>query len=57
MEVEMSSNVKSFDLFVKRREARSWDNKGAFRCVKLQSTAEIFLATDHTRGVHNASVT
>jgi hypothetical protein len=38
------------------REGNNWGNIGAFRSIGSQSTAEIFLAHDHTVGVHNASL-
>jgi hypothetical protein len=57
MEVEISSNVQFFKLYMRGREARSWGKIGAFRFFGLQSTAEIFLAPDHTGGVLSASMT
>ena len=39
------------------RDAISWDNIEAFRSIGSRLTAEIFLAPDHTGGVHNAWVT
>ena len=58
MEVEVSSNLKFFKLYLRRRrEAKSWGNIGAFRSVGSQLTSKIFQALDHTGGVHNASVT
>ena len=53
MEVEISSNMKFFKLYPRGREAR---NIVAFRYVRSQSSAEIFLAHDHTGGVHIASM-
>ena len=50
------SNVEFFKLYPRGRKARIWGIIGAFRFVKLQSTAEVFLAPNHTAGVHNASV-
>jgi hypothetical protein len=44
MEVEISFNVKFFKLYPRGREGKSWDNIGAFRSLRLQSTVEIFLA-------------
>ena len=57
MKVEISSNVKIFKLYPKGREAISWGNIGAFRSLRLQSTAEIFLARELMGGIHNALVT
>jgi hypothetical protein len=57
MEVEISSNMKFFKLYPRGREAKSWDNIGAFQYVNLQLTIEIFLAPDHPGGVYNALVT
>ena len=51
------SNVKFLNLYPKRREAKSWDNIGAFRYVRSQLTVEIFLTPDHTGRVHSALVT
>ena len=39
------------------RDTISWDNTEALRSVRSRWTAEIFLAPDHTGGVHNAWVT
>jgi hypothetical protein len=47
MKVEISSNVKFFRLYPRRRKAKSWGNIGAFRYVRSQSMAEKFLAHDH----------
>jgi hypothetical protein len=44
MEVEVSSNVKFFKLYLRGREARRWGNIRAFRSIKSQLTVEIFLA-------------
>ena len=44
MEVEISPNVKFFKLNPVGREAKSWGNIRAFKCLRSQSTAEIFLA-------------
>jgi hypothetical protein len=57
MEVDISSNVKFSKLWPRGREAMSWGIIGAFRFVKSQLTAEIFLASDHKGDVHIASVT
>ena len=57
MEVEMSSNVKFFQLYPRGKEAKSWNNIGAFIYVRSQSTAEIFLAHNHMGGIHITSVT
>ena len=46
-----------FQALPEGKEARSWDNMGAFRYVRSQLTAESFLAHDHTGGVHSTSVT
>jgi hypothetical protein len=56
MEVEISSNAKFFKLSPMGREAISWGNIGTFRSLRLQSTAEIFLARELMGGVHNALV-
>ena len=56
MEVENSSDVKFSKLSPRGIEARSWGNIGAFKYVRSQSAAEIFLAPDHTGGIHNTSV-
>lgn len=57
MEVEISSSVKFFGLYLRGREARCWGNIGAFEYVKSQSMVEILLTHDHTGGIHNASMT
>ena len=57
MEVEISSNVKFFKLYPRGRESINWRSIRVFRLVRSQSTAEIFLAHNHTGGVHNALVT
>ena len=49
--------LKFFKLYMRGREVRSWGAIRTFRCVRSQSTAEIFLAHNHTGGVHNASAT
>lgn len=46
-----------FQIYPRGREAKIWGNTGALRFVRLQLTAKIFLAPDHTGGVHNASLT
>ena len=55
--VEFSSNMKFFKLYLTGREAKSWGNIKSFRFVTSQSTAKIFLAPDHTGGIHNALMT
>jgi hypothetical protein len=57
MEVEISSNVRLFKLCPRERGAKTSGNIGAFRFVRLQLTAEIFLAPDHIGGVLIASMT
>ena len=57
MKVEISSNVKYFELYPRGRKAKNWGNIGVVRYVRSQSTVKIFLAPDHTGGVHNASST
>ena len=57
MEVEISSNVKFFKFSTRGKEAKSWGNIGAFRSLKSQSMTKIFLARDHTGGIHNALMT
>ena len=57
MEVEISFSVNFFKLYMRQREAKSWGNIGAFRSIESQSTTEIFLAPNHTGGVHSVSVT
>ena len=48
----------SFSSFARgEKEAMSWGSIGTFRFVRSQSTAEIFLASDHMGDVHSASVT
>jgi hypothetical protein len=49
--------VKFFKLYPRGREAKMWGSIGAFTNAKSQSMATIFLALDHTGGVHNASMT
>ena len=56
MKAKISSNMKFFKLYIRRRETRSWDNIRTFRFVISQSTAKIFLAHDYTGGIHSASV-
>ena len=46
-----------FKLYLRGIEAKNWCIIGAFRYVKSQSTAEIFLAHDYMDDVHSASVT
>ena len=55
-EVKISSNVKFFKLNLRGKKARSWGNIWAFKSVKSQSTAKIFLAPDHTGSVDIASM-
>ena len=57
MEVEISSSVKIFKLYPVGRDAKSWGSIGAFRSLRSQSTAEIFLARELMGGIHNASLT
>ena len=45
-----------FQALPRGREARIRGNIRTFRSVRSQSTAEIFLAHDHTGGVHNTSM-
>lgn len=47
LEVEISSNQKFSRLCSRGREARSWDNIEAFRYIRSQLAAHIFLAHDH----------
>ena len=49
--------LKFLKLYSRGREAGSWGKVRTFRFARSQSTAKIFLAHYHTRGVHNASVT
>ena len=56
MEVGISSNVKFFKLYPRGGEAKCRGKIGAFRYVRSQSAAEIYLAPDSTGGVHNAWV-
>jgi hypothetical protein len=46
-----------FQIYPRGREAKIWGNTWALRFVRLQLTAKIFLAPNHTGGVHNASLT
>ena len=56
--MEVSSNVKFFKLYPRGREARGWGTiRGAFRSLKSQSTAEIFLVRNHKGDIVNASLT
>jgi hypothetical protein len=57
MEMEISSNVKFLKLYPSGEEkATIGANIGAFRSIGSQLTGEIFVAHDHTAGVHNASL-
>ena len=49
--------MKFFRLCLRESEAGSWGNIGAFRCVRMQSMAKIFLAHNHMGGIHNPSIT
>jgi hypothetical protein len=57
MEVDILSNVMFFKLYPVGREAKRWGIIGAFRSLKSQSTAKIFLACELMGGIHNALVT
>ena len=57
MEVEISSNMKFFKLYMSARKAISWGNIGTFISLRLQSTADIFLASELMGGVRSASMT
>ena len=47
-----------FQAYPRGREARNWGNIGAFRSLRLQSTAEMFLAHKLMGGcIHNTSMT
>jgi len=45
-----------FQLLPKGSEAKSWGIIRAFKYVRSQLIAKIFLAPDHTGGIHNALV-
>ena len=46
-----------FQTLPKGTKSQNWGNIETFKFVKSQSTLEIFLAPDHTRGVNYPSVT
>ena len=45
-----------FQAYPRGRDARCWSNLEAFRSIKSQSTAKIFVAPNHTGNAHNALV-
>jgi hypothetical protein len=47
MKMDISSNMKFFKLYLRGRETRTWGSIRAFRYVRWQWIAEIFLAPDH----------
>ena len=57
MEVEISSDVKFFKLYPRKREAGSWGSLRTFKFIKSQLTTEIFLAPDLMGGIHSTLVT
>jgi ribose 1,5-bisphosphokinase PhnN len=57
MAVEISFNMMFLRLYWRGRESRSHGNLRAFRSIKSQLTAKIFLTPDHTGGVPSATVT
>ena len=45
-----------FQALLEEKISQSWGINGTFRSLRLQSTAEIYLAHDHKRSVYNALV-